>query len=344
MSRVWRWPCSSCRQSTRGAPPARAPAIARAALTPAASVVTQGIPWLTAARRISRPSVRAPDPVGVLTTRSTSPRSIQSTTCGEPSPILFRRVTGMPIRVIASAVPRVASDLKPVVVQDLGNRERAGLVGVGHADEGRALAGQRHAGGRLRLGEGRREVARDPHHLAGRAHLGPEQRVGALEAIERQHRLLDRDVLAVADSLLARGQLDVGDQLAEHDPAGELRQRHADGLGDEGHRARRARVRLDHVQLARMDRVLHVEQADDADRQRDLARRGAHLLEHLLAQRVRRQHAGAVAGVHAGLLDVLHDPADPHLVAVAQRIDVQLDGVLEEAVEEDLAVASPPRG
>ena len=46
-----------------------------------------------------------------------------------------------------------------------------------------------------------------------------------------------------------------------------------------------------------------------------LARGRADLLEHLLAERVRRQHAGAVAGVHAGLLDVLHDPADPHLAA-----------------------------
>ena len=34
-------------------------------------------------------------------------------------------------------------------------------------------------------------------------------------------------------------------------------------------------------------------------------------VEHLGAERVRRQHAGAVARVDAGLLDVLHDAADP---------------------------------
>ena len=60
-------------------------------------------------------------------------------------------------------------------------------------------------------------------------------------------------------------------------------------------------------------------------------------VEHLVAERVRRQHAGAVAGVDAGLLDVLHDPADPDVLAVAQRVDVDLDRVLEEAVEEDRA-------
>ena len=64
----------------------------------------------------------------------------------------------------------------------------------------------------------------------------------------------------------------------------------------------------------------------------------ADLVEHLGAERVRRQHAGRVAGVDAGLLDVLHDPADPDVLAVADRVDVDLDRVLEEAVEEDLAL------
>ena len=109
-----------------------------------------------------------------------------------------------------------------------------------------------------------------------------------------------------------------------------------DGLGDERDGARRARVGLDHVQPAGVDRVLDVDQPDDADPKRDVARRGADLLEHLLAERVRRQHAGAVAGVDAGLLDVLHDAADPHLGAVAEGVDVDLDRVLEEPVEEDL--------
>ena len=85
------------------------------------------------------------------------------------------------------------------------------------------------------------------------------------------------------------------------------------------------------------DGVLHVQQPHHADRQRELARGGANLIEHLPPQRVRRQHAGGVAGVHAGLLHVLHDPPDPHLPPVAQRVDVQLDRVLQEAVEEDLA-------
>ena len=84
-----------------------------------------------------------------------------------------------------------------------------------------------------------------------------------------------------------------------------------------------------------MHGVLDVEQPHHADGERDLARGLADLLEHLLAERVRGQYAGAVAGMHARLLDVLHDPPDPHGLAVAQRVDVDLDRVLEEMVEED---------
>ena len=39
--------------------------------------------------------------------------------------------------------------------------------------------------------------------------------------------------------------------------------------------------------------------------------------------------------MHAGLLDVLHHAADDHLAgAVAQRVDVDLDRVFEEAVDQ----------
>ena len=58
----------------------------------------------------------------------------------------------------------------------------------------------------------------------------------------------------------------------------------------------------------------------------------------LAAQAVRRQRAAGVARVHAGLLDVLHDAADQHVLAVADRIDVHLDGDVEEAIEQHRAV------
>ena len=53
-----------------------------------------------------------------------------------------------------------------------------------------------------------------------------------------------------------------------------------------------------------------------------------------VAQRDRRQRARRVAGVDAGLLDVLHDAAEVELVAVEERVDVDLDRVVEEPVDQ----------
>ena len=48
--------------------------------------------------------------------------------------------------------------------------------------------------------------------------------------------------------------------------------------------------------------------------------------------------AGRVAGVDAGLLDVLHHPADQHRLGhVAEGVDVDLDRVLQEPVDQDRA-------
>jgi hypothetical protein len=58
--------------------------------------------------------------------------------------------------------------------------------------------------------------------------------------------------------------------LAGHDRAAILAIGQADGLGDEGHGARGARVDFEHVDLAVLDRELHVHQADDVERQGQL--------------------------------------------------------------------------
>ena len=170
----------------------------------------------------------------------------------------------------------------------------------------------------------------------GRLHLGPEKRVGSREAVEGQHRLLDAHVLEATGPEPAQAQVHVGQLLAEHQPAGDLGQGHADRLRHEGNRAGRPRVGLDHVELlVGRHRELDVHQADHAEPEGEPRGRVVHLLEHLRPERHGRDHAGRVAGVHARLLDVLHDRTDLHVGAIAQRIHVDLDGVLQEAVEID---------
>ena len=70
------------------------------------------------------------------------------------------------------------------------------LVPVGQRQEHRAALGQPVAGRQLALDEGQADGEVDAHDLARRAHLGPEHGVGLGEAAERQHRLLDGDVVA----------------------------------------------------------------------------------------------------------------------------------------------------
>ena len=104
---------------------------------------------------------------------------------------------------------------------------------------------------------------------------------------------------------------------------------------------RRPRVGLEHVEHALADRELHVEQPHHADALGDRERRVAHPVDHVAAERDRRQRARRVARVDAGLLDVLHDAADVELGAVVERVDVDLDRVVEEPVDQQRA--SPGR-
>ena len=194
------------------------------------------------------------------------------------------------------------------------------------------------AGRALRLGEGRREVGAGTHHLARGAHLGTEQRVGAGEACKRQHGLLDAD-----HARRCLIDVEVLDALAERHTHRGIDERNTRGLGDERHRAARARVGLEHVDLAVADGVLDVDEADHAEGASELDRLAPDLGLDGRADRQRRDHAGRVARMNAGLLDVLHDRTDQDIAAIGDGIDVDLDRVLNKAVDQrgrtDVAVA-----
>ena len=113
---------------------------------------------------------------------------------------------------------------------------------------------------------------------------------------------------------------------------------HADRLRGERHGARGARVHLEHEDLLLGDGELHIQQADDSEGGTEPAHDLGDLGSRGRAERLRRQHAGGVARVHAGLLDVLHDSGDVRVLPVAQCVDVDLDRALEEAVDEGRAL------
>ena len=158
---------------------------------------------------------------------------------------------------------------------------------------------------------------------------GPSTGIGAGEARERQHDLLDGD-----DARLGDDDVHLGQARARGHAAGQVDEVDAHRLAHERHRAARARVGLEHVDRALVQRELHVAEplhAEPAHEQLGLA---ADLRLELGPDRERRDHAGRVAGVHARLLDVLHHGRHDRVGAVADGVDVDLDRVLDEAVDE----------
>ena len=122
---------------------------------------------------------------------------------------------------------------------------------------------------------------------------------------------------------------------AGHDLGGQLRQRHTDRLGHKRNGARSARIDLEHVELAVLDRKLDVHQPDDIERPGERVRGLAHGRQHLVGQGVGRQHHCGVTRVHAGEFDVLEHAADDTGLAVRQTVDVELDGILKKLVDQD---------
>ena len=153
-----------------------------------------------------------------------------------------------------------------------------------------------------------------------------------------KHRFLHRPIFR-PDFL---GETQFRQLFAGHDFRGQFGQRHADGLADERHGARRARIHFQHVNHVAFDGVLHVHQADDLQ----LARHGVGVFadgfDDLLRKRVRRQHHRGVAGMHAGKFDVLQHAADDdgalarirEMAHVRDAIHVHFGGVFQKFVHQ----------
>ena len=109
-------------------------------------------------------------------------------------------------------------------------------------------------------------------------------------------------------------------------------------LATNGHRARGARVDLEHVDVAVLDGVLHIHQAADLERERERARLALEFGDDARAERMRRQRAGAVAGMDAGFFDVLHDADNDGVLAVGEAVDIDFDGVGKVAVDQQRAL------
>src|SRR5205085_6019872 len=105
-------------------------------------------------------------------------------------------------------------------------------------------------------------------------------------------------------------------------------------LRDERDGPRRARIRLEDVELVARKRELEVQETAGSERARNSRRGVADLLRAPHGQARRGEHEGGVAGMASRSLDVLEDRGDPGVLSVAEHVHVELDRVLEKPVDE----------
>ena len=125
-----------------------------------------------------------------------------------------------------------------------------------------------------------------------------------------------------------------GDRLPRHDEGRRLGELHTGCLRDEGDCARGPGVGLDDVENVGDQGELDVEQPLHAHAFGDRLGGASDASDLRVGQGHGWHDAGGVTGVDTGLLNVLHDAAEEQLAAVIKGVDIDLDGVVEETVDE----------
>ena len=176
------------------------------------------------------------------------------------------------------------------------------------------------------------EGAADGHRLPDRLHLRGQRPIRLRELFEIPARNLDDHVVDRGFERRGRDARDVVGNfvqvIAERELGGNFGDRESGGLRRQRGRPRHARVHLDddHPAVRRVHRKLDVRSAGlDADLADDLARRVAHPLVFLVAQRENRRDGDAVARMHAHRIDVLNRADDDEVVGdVAHHLELEL--------------------
>src|SRR5829696_9799236 len=109
-------------------------------------------------------------------------------------------------------------------------------------------------------------------------------------------------------------QTEILELSADHDLSRHLRQRYADRFADERHGAGSPRVYFQHEYIGTLHGELHVHQTAYVERPSERDGMAADFVLNFPADGFRRQTACAIAGVHSGALDMLHNAADNIIV------------------------------
>ena len=228
----------------------------------------------------------------------------------------------------------------------LDGENEGAFVPVGDGDEDGAGGGEGAEGCLFGFGVGGAKVVGEAHDFAGGFHFRGEEgveggAVGAAEPVEGEDGFFHGDggVEGQGAAVVVGGDesfgFELGDGGAGHDAGGGFGEVDAGGFGDEGDGAGGAGVGFDDVEDVVFEGELDVHEAVDADAVGEGDGGGADFVDVFGAEGHGWEGAGGVAGVDAGFFDVFHDAGEVDVGAVAEGVDVDFDGVVEEAVDED---------
>ena len=241
-----------------------------------------------------------------------------------------------------AAAQRLGNDEDALVVDAREVLLDAGIVPGVHLVHVQAVHADLERAGRLE--DGALEVAVDAHDLARRLHLRAERAVRVDELVERPARELDDAVvegrLEAGLRLLGDGVRDLIERVADGDLRRDLGDRVARRLRSERRGAADARVDLDDVVAVavRVECVLRVAAAFDAELADDAERCRAEHLVLVVRQRLRRSDDDGIARVDADRVEVLHvADGDAVVVAVAHDLVLDLFPAGDAALDEHLA-------
>ena len=165
-------------------------------------------------------------------------------------------------------------------------------------------------------------------------HFRTKHWIDAGKLCKREYGWFDEETI---DGEIVR-QIKIFERAPGHHQRRNAGDRNARCFWDKRHRARRTWVHFEHINAMVLDCKLHVHQTAYWKRAREFAGVVPHRLNVFFVDLHRRQHAWRIAGMNAGLFDVLLNGSNHACRIIGQCIDIELCRLLQKFINQHRAI------
>ena len=201
-----------------------------------------------------------------------------------------------------------------------------------------ADGGQGETGGRQAFEKGFCLGDTDSKYFAGGFHFRPKDGIGIIQFLEGENGHFDGTAGRSGEKPGAVSK--IRQRLSQHYTGSQVHHGYAGHLGNIGDRTGSPGVHLNDIQFIVINEVLNVHKAFGTERQGKLGGHITDFILELLRKIKGRIHRNGVTAVHAGTLDMLHDPGNQYVPAVGDDVDLQFDA-RQVLVHKDRILNSP---